>query len=441
MSAETAGSSLLVLPVYARFLKFEAWQCVVWGVFFFWSSYYDVSRQVPRGVIVLTQVARYVASFTWALCGEGVFLFLCLDSAGIESLHTAVRLAAAWACALVGGCSFLWLSWAGCTAPPDDSWVLQALWVGAWVPYWMRLFLMPLFYGPALLLLSMPHRRAVARERGSLLLCVYNLATSALYLAPKVLFGVFGDAAGDDTAETWLLGDAVSIPLAWLLYVPFLAHVLQRDSAFWLRCGFTACVLGDRAAGAAGNHTPHRVPLLANRAKLHGSGQARFMVIDPASLRFRRVIGRGATSVVSAATLYDEPVAVKQMQVKQLTRSFATVFLTEAECLSHCRHPHIVRFVGGCVAPPLVCLVMEVCDSSVHRLLHPRGAASDEQPLPLHIVCGMLRGIVSGMQFMHSTMGVVHGDLKPLNLLLQQGQARYLVITPYCCSTRARYVT
>ena len=94
--------------------------------------------------------------------------------------------------------------------------------------------------------------------------------------------------------------------------------------------------------------------------------------------------------MVSAATLYDEKVAVKQMQVKQLTRpsptptpipyplpltptpnptpdanqvkqltrSFATVFLTEAECLSHCRHPHIVRFVGGCVAPPLVCLVM-----------------------------------------------------------------------------------
>ena len=61
--------------------------------------------RVRLSVIVFTQVARYVASFTWALCGEGVFLFLCLDSAGIESLHTAVRLAAAWACALVGGCS------------------------------------------------------------------------------------------------------------------------------------------------------------------------------------------------------------------------------------------------------------------------------------------------------------------------------------------------
>ena len=30
------------------------------------------------------------------------------------------------------------------------------------------------------------------------------------------------------------------------------------------------------------------------------------------------------------------------------------------------------------------------------------------------------------MQFMHSTMGVVHGDLKPLNLLLQQGQVHAL---------------
>ena len=59
VSAETAGSSLLVLPVYARFLRFEAWQCVVWGAFFFWSSYYDVVRLVPRGVIVFTQVARY----------------------------------------------------------------------------------------------------------------------------------------------------------------------------------------------------------------------------------------------------------------------------------------------------------------------------------------------------------------------------------------------
>ena len=417
VSETPASSSLLVLPVYAKFLRFEAWQCGVWGIFFLWQAYYDVAHQVPRSVIVLMQLARYGASFTWALCGEGVFIFLCLDAAGIESLNTAVRLGAAWGVVLVGGCTFLWLSWAGCAAPPDDDWMAQALWVGAWVPYWMRLCLsrprcisdpgladrllvglltpsgrhvgpVPLLYGPAALLLCTPRRRQVAWERGALLLCLYNLAASVVYLAPKLCLGVF--------TQGWLLEDAISIPLAWLLYVPFLAWVLQRDSAFWLRCGFTACVLGDRGvsdeqSGAASLQL-HRVPLLARRASSEQSGPARFMVIDPASLRFRRTlpqsrpmstrsphdlpparptpprpalsrtIGRGATSVVSAATLYGEPVAVKQMQVKQLTRTFATVFLTEAECLSHCRHPHIVRFVGGCVSPPLVCLVMEVCD-------------------------------------------------------------------------------
>ena len=427
-------SSLLVLPVYAKFLTFEAWQSGVWGAFYLFNVYYDTgagstTHTPPRSFVVLMQVARYLSSFTWALCGEGVFMFLCFDSAGIESLHSAVRLGATWALVLLGGCAFLWLSWAGCTPPPDfdgpRSLVMQAMWVGAWVPYWMRLCVMPLLYGPALLLLLLPSRRAVAWERGALHLCLFNLAMSLAFLLPKVALGVF--------TPKWLLADAVATPLAWLVYVPFLAWVLQRDSAFWLRCGFTACVLGDRTAnngaadGGDGQYaTPHRVPLLSrvSSSSLGDRHAPRFMIIDPSTLRWSHRIGRGATSVVSAATLYGEPVAVKQMEVKQLTRAFASMFLTEAECLSHCRHPHIVRFVGGCVAPPLVCLVMEVCDSSVHRLLHPHGASSVEPPLPPAQICALLRDVASGMQFLHGTMGVVHGDLKPLNLLLHDGQIK-----------------
>ena len=60
-------------------------------------------RSPPRSFVVLMQVARYLSSFTWALCGEGVFMFLCFDSAGIESLHSAVRLGATWALVLLGG--------------------------------------------------------------------------------------------------------------------------------------------------------------------------------------------------------------------------------------------------------------------------------------------------------------------------------------------------
>jgi len=114
------------------------------------------------------------------------------------------------------------------------------------------------------------------------------------------------------------------------------------------------------------------------------------------------------------------------MEVTRLTREFAMMFLTEAECLSHCRHPNVVRFVGGCVAPPLVCLVMELCETSLHTVIHPGSVLKTEivEFLPPDLICTVLRGIVSGMLFLHDTMGIQHGDLKPLNVLLREGEIK-----------------
>lgn len=82
------ANSLIVLPVYARFLTFEAWSCVVWGLFYLGQSFYEMAGdRLPRAATVVLQLARYGSAFTWALCGEGVFLFLCFSSAGAESLH------------------------------------------------------------------------------------------------------------------------------------------------------------------------------------------------------------------------------------------------------------------------------------------------------------------------------------------------------------------
>ena len=404
--------SLMVLPVYARFLTFEAWNCVVWGIFYLCQSYYDQSEiEIPRLGTVVLQLARYVSTFTWAFYSDGVFLFLCFASAGAESLHTSVRVGALWASLLVTGCALLWLRWAGCSMPPEH-WLPQLIWVGAWVPYWMRLVLMLPLYSAAALVLAL-RQPQIAWERGALPLALFNVASSALFVLPKIALGVFTSA--------WVLSDAIAVPLAWIAYTPFLTWVLVRDSRYWSRCGFTACLMGDASASHAAS-PPHRVPLLTARSG--GSGYLpRFIIVDPSQLRFGVRIGHGSSSVVSAATLYGEPVAVKQMEVSRLTREFASMFLTEAECLSHCRHRNIVRFVGGCVAPPLVCLVMELCDSSVHRLVHPRRSAAARHmrlaPLPDKIVCELLCGIVSGMHFLHEVMGIAHGDLKPLNMLLR----------------------
>ena len=406
-------SSLMVLPVYARFLKFEVWNCVVWGIFMVCQAWYDqkMPREITRLETAVLQLCRYVSTFTWAFYTEGVFLFMCSDSAGAESLRTSVRVGALWASLLAAGCALLWLRWAGCSTPPEH-WLLQLFWVGAWVPYWMRLVLMLPLYSTAALVLAV-RQRQLAWERGALPLALFHASSALFFVLPKMALGVF--------TSSWLVSDAIALPLAWIAYTPFLTWVLARDSRYWSRCGFTACLMGDATAGRVAT-APHRVPLLAARSS--GSGFApRFIIVDPSKLRFGVRIGQGSSSIVSAATLYGELVAVKQMEVSRLTREFASMFLTEAECLSHCRHPHIVRFVGGCVAPPLVCLVMEQCESSVHRLVHPRRSAAARHmrlaPLPDKVVCELLRGVVSGMAFLHDVMGITHGDLKPLNMLLR----------------------
>ena len=75
------------------------------------------------------------------------------------------------------------------------------------------------------------------------------------------------------------------------------------------------------------------------------------------------------------------------------------------------------------MAPPLVCLVMELCDSSLHRLIHPHHGLRTEVKdfLPPQLICSLLCEVVSGMLFLHGTMGIQHGDLKPLNILLSGG--------------------
>ncbi|KAJ1640664.1 kinase-like domain-containing protein [Pavlovales sp. CCMP2436] len=67
-----------------------------------------------------------------------------------------------------------------------------------------------------------------------------------------------------------------------------------------------------------------------------------------------------------------------------------------------------------------------------------RERARQQQPssmggLPTELVCQYLHDVIRGMRFLHHTMGIVHGDLKPLNMLLKNGSVKLYVGTlPYC---------
>jgi hypothetical protein len=64
-----------------------------------------------------------------------------------------------------------------------------------------------------------------------------------------------------------------------------------------------------------GGGPTHRVPLLRSSGASARSDGPRFIIVEPARLHWGKPLGRGSSSVVSAATLYGEPVAVKQMEV------------------------------------------------------------------------------------------------------------------------------
>ncbi len=53
--------------------------------------------------------------------------------------------------------------------------------------------------------------------------------------------------------------------------------------------------------------------------------------------------------------------------------------------LGRCQHPNVVRLLAACLTPPRLCLVMELMETSLDKLLHGRQATQ----LPLHTVSGL----------------------------------------------------
>jgi serine/threonine protein kinase len=82
--------------------------------------------------------------------------------------------------------------------------------------------------------------------------------------------------------------------------------------------------------------------------------------------------------------------------------------------MSCLRHPNVVLFMAASTKPPKLCIVMELMGlGSLFDLLHNE-LISD---LPGRLKIKILYQAAKGMHFLHSS-GVVHRDLKSLNLLL-----------------------
>ena len=125
-------------------------------------------------------------------------------------------------------------------------------------------------------------------------------------------------------------------------------------------------------------------------------------------------VGVGATSTVWKARQpdTDRDVAIKELDPALVTDAgFLEHFRVEARLLASFDHPNIVRVYDFVEEPDAAWIVEEWVNGAGLDAVAAQGRLSPEQAL------GVLRGALRGLAHAHES-GIVHGDVKPANILV-----------------------
>jgi len=141
--------------------------------------------------------------------------------------------------------------------------------------------------------------------------------------------------------------------------------------------------------------------------------------IDHASLVISSdELGRGAFGVVHKATHDGKEVAVKTLHLSKLTKKDKRSFVSEINALHKLGgHPNIIGLFGYSLKPPAI--IMELVPlGNLNHMLH----YEEEPKFEAMMMSGVYKkkiifGIANGMQQIVMA-GMLHGDLKPQNVLL-----------------------
>ncbi len=167
--------------------------------------------------------------------------------------------------------------------------------------------------------------------------------------------------------------------------------------------------------------------------------------LDPGELALGDMLGCGSSADVRRGKLWGIEVAVKIPRANTAMSSHRVLtanasaqlppppppaeMLTEIQILSTVANPCVVRFYGVCRVPTGLAIITELCEGTLQQELvrlksqvRADTCWAEESCFRLLLLQWMAE-VVSSLICLHSK-GVVHGDLKPSNILLQRGQAK-----------------
>ncbi|KAJ1265659.1 hypothetical protein BS78_08G093000 [Paspalum vaginatum] len=143
-----------------------------------------------------------------------------------------------------------------------------------------------------------------------------------------------------------------------------------------------------------------------------------------------RKIGAGGFGVVYEGVLRSGSVAVKSIVVNETTMDDKLFYRELQSLLKIIEHPNVVRFLGFCANTHEECVTRGpekvfvgirqrlLCFEYISNGSLDKHIAEESTGLAWHIRYQLVMGICEGLRYLHEEMEIVHMDLKPANILV-----------------------
>jgi serine/threonine-protein kinase len=131
-------------------------------------------------------------------------------------------------------------------------------------------------------------------------------------------------------------------------------------------------------------------------------------------------LGRGGSGVVHRA----RDLRLRRFVAAKVVRGPGAAELVREQA-HRVDHPHVLAPLGWAAEDDVALIAMELVDGGSLRDLLARAG-----PLPERVLAGLLRQLLDALAAVHAA-GLVHGDVKPANLLLRDGPTPHLLLADF----------